>query len=242
MKITARALIEELQKVSGDTEVMFHMDDGCCGEVMALEPYQACCEIFSPGTSHEFHSCRVRLLAIEGFESCRDSEATKSFIRGQSEPAAPNDEQLGALEDTEAAKINENSLLNSEVAKVVDDAIEATFNRHKRLFERLAAYDRGTTEPDPCASDCPCGGSSGCEKGEQGSEESGAQLKERVEALEIQLKVRDKADAAERGEYGAEIGILKAALRRISLASGRLAIADCRKWAVEALMATEKKS
>jgi hypothetical protein len=61
----------------------------------------------------------------------------------------------------------------------------------------------------------------------------------RVRALEAQARVQDKVVAAEIGMFGAEVAKLRAALKRIASASGRLAIGDCRKWAAEALKEEE---
>lgn len=80
MKITAAQLIEELQKVPGDTEVQFEMDDGCCGDYMELELG------FAEGDNFKYdkkdhYQMRIRVHAIEGFTSCIKAGKTKRFTK-----------------------------------------------------------------------------------------------------------------------------------------------------------------
>lgn len=77
MRLTAGRLIEELKKVPADTEINFEMDDGCCGDYMELDL------AFAEALSYDkdTHHFRVRVQAIEGFQSCIKSGNTKKYIQ-----------------------------------------------------------------------------------------------------------------------------------------------------------------
>jgi hypothetical protein len=81
--MTVEELIEELQKVPGDTNIEFQMNDGCCGDYIILELSSADAETHNFHNEPEYSTVQVRFKAIEGFTSCIQSGTTKDFIKQQ---------------------------------------------------------------------------------------------------------------------------------------------------------------
>lgn len=82
MKITAKELIEELQKVPEDTEVYFQMNDGCCGDYIEMELDSAEADTHIISKTSQFSIIQIRLKALPGYTSCIKSSKTKEFIKG----------------------------------------------------------------------------------------------------------------------------------------------------------------
>ena len=66
-------LLEELSKADPDQEVFFCMDEGCCGDTMELDAYDAECVEMYDGEKY----VRVFFRPVPGYSSCRQSGNTK---------------------------------------------------------------------------------------------------------------------------------------------------------------------
>ena len=78
--MTTAELIAELQKVPGDTEVHFQMEDRCCGDFMELELSFADARAYKIPKNKDDHVVEIRMTALRGFETCIKAGRTKNFI------------------------------------------------------------------------------------------------------------------------------------------------------------------
>lgn len=91
MKLTAKQLIEELQKIPPETEIWFTMADGCCSDFLELDINFADFEV-SKLYGKDHVDARIHFDAVPGYRSCIEAGGTKRL-------AEEKDKRLGRKDE-----------------------------------------------------------------------------------------------------------------------------------------------